>query len=163
MFHHPSSRFTRCQETPKLPCDTPSKAGPNKAPAVNIAAPWGTKSWCSNKNKWQQKKHENQWALGNHVYRNVNINMILIEHDLCGFWSQYLSRSSLLAFNWFIFDDFFPRDRPHVKAMLRAHLDVRTSVSPDTFQWASVLCGHSARNPKRNWTKSAWILADSSK
>lgn len=51
MFHHPSGRFTRCQETPKLPCDTPSKAGPNKAPAVNIAAPWGTKSWCSNKNK----------------------------------------------------------------------------------------------------------------
>ena len=41
---------THCQETPKLPCDTPSKAGPNKAPAVNIAAPWGTKS-CSNQQK----------------------------------------------------------------------------------------------------------------
>lgn len=39
-----------------------------------------------------------------------NINMILIGKLLCGFWSQYLSRSSLLVFNWFIFDDFFPRD-----------------------------------------------------
>lgn len=36
--------------------------------------------------------------------------MILIGKLLCGFWSQYLSCSSLLVFNRFIFDDFFPRD-----------------------------------------------------